>query len=55
MAERRCPTHPRFALDNCPECERRIEEDEHPWDPPGAWRAGQDRYERWLDEIGGGG
>jgi hypothetical protein len=55
-AEDRCARHPWFATDSCPFCEARIERAEDAreghFDAPD--RADEVRYERWLDEIGGG-
>jgi hypothetical protein len=52
----RCPTHPEYPADDCGACERLIELTEYERDHgrnDREWQVGQDRYERWLDEIGG--
>lgn len=53
----RCPTH-KIVLDadgECSRCEAAIQRAElaaNDADPSG-WQPAQDRYERWLDEVGG--
>lgn len=54
MIGRVCPTHPRFAVDDCPFCARKIERAEamradDPGDDVDAARTA--RYERWLDRF----
>jgi hypothetical protein len=48
----RCPTHPRFAVDDCPACEALIARAEWDHDVPADERAAERRYERWLGGIG---
>ena len=49
----RCPRHPNFPLDRCDRCEAVFEEEQEADHDDERWQVGQDRYEKWLDEIGG--
>jgi hypothetical protein len=57
MSVRACPTHPRYPVDACPRCERRIEEleDERSRPDPRASDREARAYEDWLDRCGEGG
>jgi hypothetical protein len=54
MPTDRCPTHPRFPVDDCPFCEAKIARQElNESDPPDdGGTIAEARYERWLGEVG---
>ncbi len=53
MSRNTCPTHTRYEAEDCPICERLITAVEDDSGREGDWQSAVDRYERWLDEIGG--
>jgi hypothetical protein len=54
MPTDRCPTHPRFPVDDCPYCEARIARRElaESEDRPDESDRDAARYEAWLDRLG---